>query len=281
MKEQKKIGGRRLPLYVGLLIVSVVTMCMLRTCSEPTPFAHSGYRPSSGDTIDVAIDYGPMSLFTYGDTLGGANYDIMRSIADDNGLKVKFHPVTNPNLAIVGLNDGLFDIVVSDLPATADTVSGVAFTTPVYLDKQVLVQRRDSMGQKRIATQLDLAGCEVWVAENSSSESRLRNLADEIGDTIHIMQESEYGAEQLVIMVAVGDIPLAVVNEKTALRLAGDYECLDVSTAVSFTQFQTWGVRKSDPVMLDSINSMIRRFKATRRYDELLERYDIAKPPVQ
>ncbi len=87
-------------------------------------------------------------------------------------------------------------------------------------------------------------------------------------------EEPSYGAEQLVLMVAVGDIPMAVVNEKTARRLADDYSQLDVSTAISFTQFQSWAVRKNDESLADSINAMIRRFKATPAYDYLVNRYN-------
>ena len=104
---------------------------------------------------------------------------------------------------------------------------------------------------------------------------RLRNLSAEIGDTILVKEDPDYGSEQLVMMVAVGDIPLAVVNEKTALRLAGEYPGIDVSTAISFTQFQTWALRKKEMELTDSVNSMIKRYKQTDGYKDLLRRYGI------
>lgn len=248
-------------------------MWMLRTCSVAVPSAVTDDKPSGSDTIDVAIDYGPMSLFTYDDTLGGFNYDLMRELAGREGLHVKFHPVTTPNQALVGLNAKIYDVIVSDLTVTLEDSGIVAFTDPVYLDKQVLVQRLAPDGKSAVKTQLDLAGREVWVVANSPSADRLHNLSGEIGDTIIVREDPTYGAEQLVLMVAVGDIPMAVVNEKTARRLAGDYSQLDVSTAVSFTQFQSWAVRKNDVALVDSINSMLQRFKATPAYDSLVKRY--------
>lgn len=274
MKELKKIGSRRVPLYLGLLLLAAVAMWMLKTCSVAVPSVISDDKASGGDTIDVAIDYGPMSLFTYDDTLGGFNYDLMREIAAKEGLHVKFHPVTTPSQAIEGLNANIYDVIVSDLPVTLEDSGIVAFTEPVYLDKQVLVQRREPDGKVRVKNQLELAGREVWVVANSPSVGRLQNLSGEIGDTIIVHEEPSYGAEQLVLMVAVGDIPMAVVNEKTARRLAADYSQLDVSTAISFTQFQSWAVRKNDELLADSINAMIRRFKATPAYDCLVNRYN-------
>ena len=274
MKELKKIGSRRVPLYIGLLILAACTMWMLRTCSVAVPSAVSDSRPSGGDTIDVAIDYGPMSLFTYDDTLGGFNYDLVRELARAEGLHVKFHPVTTPNQALDGLNSNLYDVIVSDLPVTLEDSGLVAFTDPVYLDKQVLVQRRGTAGKVSVKTQLDLAGREVWVVANSPAGDRLRNLAEEIGDTIILREEPTYGAEQLVLMVAVGDIPMAVINEKNARRIAGDYSQLDVGTAISFTQFQSWAVRKNDAAFVDSLNAMLRRFKASPSYEKLVKRYN-------
>ena len=275
MKKLKGIGTGLLSLYLGLLLAAFVTMWLIRTCSIPSPFSKAGAKPSGGDTLDVAIDYGPMSLFTYDDTLGGFNYDMIRGIAAANGLKVKFHPVTTPESSIEGLESGLYDIVVSDIPATAEASENVVFTEPVYLDKQVLVQKKDSLGNVAVSSQLDLAGREVWVPSGSPSAMRLRNLSAEIGDTILVKEDPEYGSEQLVMMVVVGDIPLAVVNEKTALRLAGEYPGIDVSTAISFTQFQTWALRKKEMELTDSVNSMIKRYKQTDAYKDLLRRYGI------
>lgn len=275
MKKLKGIGTGRLSLYLGLLLAAFITMWLIRTCSIPSPFSKAGAKPSGGDTLDVAIDYGPMSLFTYDDTLGGFNYDMIREIATANGLKVKFHPVTTPGSSIEGLENGLYDIVVSDIAATAEASENVVFTEPVYLDKQVLVQKKDSAGNTEVSSQLDLAGREVWVTSGSPSAMRLRNLSAEIGDTILVKEDPDYGSEQLVMMVAVGDIPLAVVNERTALRLAGEYPGIDVSTAISFTQFQTWALRKKEMELTDSVNSMIKRYKQTDGYKDLLRRYGI------
>ncbi len=275
MKKLKGIGTGRLSLYLGLLLAAFITMWLIRTCSIPSPFSKAGTKPSGGDTLDVAIDYGPMSLFTYDDTLGGFNYDMIRGMATANGLKVKFHPVTTPGSSIEGLENGLYDMVVSDIAATAEASENVVFTEPVYLDKQVLVQKKDSLGNTEVSSQLDLAGREVWVTSGSPSAMRLRNLSAEIGDTILVKEDPDYGSEQLVMMVAVGDIPLAVVNEKTALRLAGEYPGIDVSTAISFTQFQTWALRKKEMELTDSVNSMIKRYKQTDGYKDLLRRYGI------
>ena len=157
-------------------------MYSLRRCG------HSDVPPrhvsSGGDTIDVAIEYSPMSFYRYEDTLGGFNYDLLRIIARDHGLTLKFHPIVSLSQSLGYIEDNTYDILAADLPATADFKDNYNLLEPVLLDRQVLVQRRDSTGEAPVKSQLDLAGDTVWVVEGSSVKSRIVNLGHEIGDTI-------------------------------------------------------------------------------------------------
>ncbi len=255
------------------LVSAIALMAAIRTCSTRHD-GPAGLRPSGGDTLDVAIEYGPMSLYRYADTLGGFSYDFIRMVADSAGIPLKFHPVTVPGRGEEGLASGLYDIVVAALPATSSADSAfAAFTAPVYLDRQVLVQRRDSTGGVEITSQLQLARHEVWVMADTPIADRLRNLSAEIGDTIYIVEDPSYGSEQLVIMTATGDIPCAVVTEATAKALAPDYPDLDVSTAVSFNQFQAWKMRRSDTLLRARLDSTILRLRTTPAYATLRTRY--------
>lgn len=268
IKPQKQ---SKLILYIFLLLGAVAVMWMLRRCSTPSPYESVAQHPSGGDTIDVAIEYSPLSVYRYADTLGGFNYDMIRAMAVDEGLVFKFHPLTALPEALRGLDNGLYDMVVADIAGSADFRERYAFTVPVYLDKQVLVQpRNDSC---RISSALQLAHKEVWVAANASVVSRLHNLASEIGDSIIVHQDSIYGSEQLLIMVATGDIPLAVVNESIARQMSADYPQIDASTDVSFTQFQPWLLRKDDIELTARIDSAIIRFQRTPMFHELMHRY--------
>ena len=255
------------------LISSIALMAAMRTCSarrEGPP----GPRPSGGDTVDVAIEYGPMSLYRYSDTLGGFSYDFLRMVARRAGIPLKFHPVTVAGQGEEGLASGIYDLVVAALPATSSADSATAaFTAPVYLDRQVLVQRRDSAGNVDITSQLQLAGREVWVMAGTAIADRLRNLSSEIGDTIYIVEDPSYGSEQLIIMTATGDIPCAVVTEATARALLADYPQLDISTAVSFNQFQAWKLRRDDAQLRAKLDTAIIRLRSTPAYTDLRNRY--------
>lgn len=274
LQSPKPFRGRAL-LYVVLLVVALACMVMLRECSIFRSYRVPD-RQASGDTIDVAIEYSPMSLYRYDDTLGGFNYDVIREIARQKGLPLKFHPLTNISQGLDGLDSHKYDILVADVARTTDMQDKVIFTEPSFLDKQVLVQLRDSVTRKgRVRTQIDLGSDTIWVPKGSPAVSRLKNLSREIGRDIPVKESDEYGSEQLFMLTSLGQIPMAVVNEATALRLAKDYPQVDVSLGISFTQFQSWLIARDRSQLADSVNAALSEFKESDAYAELAKRYKL------
>ena len=262
--------------YVSLLLLIVFAMYLLRDCSRSGAYSYEGIRPSGGDTIDVAIEYTPGVCYTYADTLGGFHYDMLRDIARHHGLVVKFHPVVSLERSLPLVSDSTVDILVADVPMTAEYKELYRFLEPVIVDKQVLVQLRDSAtGHGPVRNALDLGGDTVWIAAGSSVESRIRSLGREIGDTIYIIPESEYGPEQLGVMTALAEIPRAVVSSRIARDIASDYPQLDVVTAVSFNQFQSWIAVPGNNALADSLDIWIAAYKRTPDYAALLRRYNM------
>lgn len=259
-----------------LLILAMSTMGLLRRCNTPQPSRLTErYHHPGGDTLAVAIEMSPLTYnFAHGDSAAGFDYEIISDFAADRGIPVTFRPVTRLDHAFQGLYDGEYDIVVAAMPATGALKKVFPLTDAVYLDKQVLVQRRDSDGtHTHISSQEQLRGDTVWVAEGSPAMTRLRNISFELGDSIHVRGGGDRSAEHLGIMVALGEIRHAVVGEAVARRLADDYPNLDVETPISFNQFQTWAVALSDSTLLRSINEWLDAFKKTERYRRLCDEY--------
>ena len=74
-------------------------------------------------------------------------------------------------------------------------------------------------------------------------------------------------------MTAIGEIKQAVINEKVAQKLAKKYPFVDISTDISFTQFQPWIVNKNDSILHDSLNSWIQTIKLNQYYNSLSNKY--------
>lgn len=256
-------------LYGVLLAVVVACMVALSMCDKPVEAPHD--KASGGDTLDIAIEYSPVTYYTYDDTLGGYNYDLLRLISSKEGCPMKFHPVVTLEKALSGLDEGRYDVVVAQFPMTAGDTARFAFTDPIYIDQQVLVQRR---GSHAIHSQLDLAGDTVWVVQGSPMKQRIASLSREIGDSIYVHVDELYGPEQLMMMVSSGEIRYAVVNRSIARAMSARLPNLDRSVAISLSQFQSWMVAKERQSLRDSLNRWHRQVKLdTAAYLNLQRRY--------
>lgn len=259
-------------LYLLLLAGVVTAMSLTRKCSSANtlPLLQTGN--SGKDTVDIAITYGPSSYYIYGDTLGGINLDILKQFSQDTGHPIKFWPVANLHDALVRLKENTYDILAS-IPNDGELRQNFQTTKSIFLDKLVLVQLRDSSGDVKVKSSLDLAGKTVHIQKNSSASMRLRNLATEIGDKINLVEEEELSDEYLCMMVGVGKIPLAVVNERIALKMTEKYPLLDCNNPVSFTQFQVWVLAPADTTLRTDIDDWLDEFTHTQRYRDIIGKY--------
>lgn len=257
MRKLKQYKGNLFSLLAALAAVAFA-MALLRQCSHNTesPFSRE-YEKSGGDTLDVAIEMAPGIYSIAGDSISGRDYGMLTKMSAEIGRPIKFHPFVPLRHALDGLSQGQYDIVAASLPATSNLRDSFLLTSPVYLDREVLVQRRDSASAPAITSQLQLASDTVWLASDSPLAHRIANLSQEIGDTIYVRQSEQYNAEHLVILVAAGKIRLAVVNEDIARRMLPDYPGIDISTPVSFTQFQTWALRKDNAPLAQEVNAWL------------------------
>lgn len=274
MRHLKPVRRSRLSLYLLALVLALMALFLARKCSTPRPGPVIDRR-AGGDTINVAIELSPMTLSVSSDTLSGFSYDLIRALADAHSRPLRFNGFTNLPDALQRLLDGRFDIVIADMPVTSSLRKSFIFTDPVYLDRAVLVQLRDSLGQLPIPGQQALAKRNVWVPSSTPLTTRLHALGREIGDTIYVHEDPDYAEEQLVMLVALGEIPCAVVNGRTARSLAKDYPDLDISVEISFNQFKAWALAPRDSLLRDTLNAWLQSYATSPAYRTLTHRYSL------
>lgn len=225
--------------------------------------------------IRAATEYNSISFYVDGDTLSGFHYELIEAFARDHGWKAAITPEMSFDKRLEGLATGEFDVIAYGILATSELKDSLLLTTPIVLNKQVLVQRKatsptDSLFVK---SQLDLAGKTLHVVKGSPSILRIRNLGNEIGDTIYIKEIDKYGSEQLISLVAHGDIDYAVCDESIARAVTDSIPQIDINTDISFTQFYSWGVSKQSPVLLDSLNSWLQTFRNSDEFKSIYRKY--------
>ena len=271
------MNSRKLLQYV---IIGIVAVCIATLFKKEKPAVKESIRDYAEilkeGTLRVATEYNSISFFMDGDTFSGFHYELINAFAKEYQLKVDITPIMSFEERLNGLKEGNFDVIANSIQATSLLKDSILLTTPLVLNKQVLVQRKpatESDSSLFIKNQLELARKTLHVVKESPTILRIQNLSNEIADTIFIKEIEKYGQEQLIAMVAHGDIDYAVCDESIAKSYTDSLPNIDINTAISFTQFYSWGVNKQSPLLLDCLNTWIEQFKKTPAYKNLYKKY--------
>lgn len=264
--------------YLVPVVIVLALLFSLRNCEKKEkPVGHPrDYAAIAKEgTLRVATEYNSISFYVDGDTVSGFHYELIEAFARDKGLKVEVNPLMSFEERLKGLSEGQYDVIAYGILATSELKDSLLLTSPIVLNKQVLVQRKENSENDSlyIRSQLDLALRTLHVVKGSPSILRIRNLGNEIGDTIYIQEIEKYGDEQLIALVAHGDIDYAVCDESIAEAAADSLPQIDINTAISFTQFYSWAVSKQSPALLDSLNTWLDKFQKEKEYRKIYQKY--------
>lgn len=224
------------------------------------------------DTLIVGTLYSPTSYFYYKEDTMGYEYERICNFARDKKLATRFVIAHNMEAAIAMLDSGTIDVIAYEIPVTAEYRNRVLSCGTENITHQILVQpRSDTM----VTDVTQLIGRDVYVERNSKYEARLRNLDDELGGgiRIHTVEEDTLIADDLVEMVANGELPLTIVDSDIARLNRTYYNNIDISLEVSFPQRSAWAVKKGNQWLADTITAWARGEQAKPAYKLILKRY--------
>lgn len=92
--------------------------------------------------IHASTEYNSISFYVDDDTLSGFHYELIEAFARDHGLQAAISPEMSFNKRLEGLADGQYDVIAYGILATSELKDSLLLTTPIVLNKQVLVQRK-------------------------------------------------------------------------------------------------------------------------------------------
>ncbi|MDR1332608.1 MAG: transporter substrate-binding domain-containing protein [Tannerella sp.] len=258
--------------YILLLTAAIAAMLVL-IYFKPMPSTPRDYPEISREGIlRIVTEYDQAGYRISGDRIEGFQYALSREIARRSGLQTLIYPEMSLEKSFYGLETDQYDIIARNIPVTSELKERYLFLEPVMLNRQVLVQRV-ATGARPLRNQLDLANRTLHVPKNSPVILRLDNLRREIGDTIFVVEDPLYSSEQLCIMVARGDIDFAVCDRRIAQLSQERFPELDIDTNISFTQLQSWAVRREALALADSLNRWMQEIRDEGIFDEAVRQY--------
>jgi len=272
-----------MPLVLGLILGNI-------SCNPD----HDGKR--KGDRIPFEIDlqeirgrgkliavtdYNSTNYFIYRGEPMGFQFEMLRALSDHLNIKLEVVVENDLEAAFQKLINGECDLIANNLTVTRERSKRVDFTYPIGQTRQVLVQHKPrgwrnlttvEIEQTLIRNQLDLAGKKVFVQRNTAFARRLKNLSDEIGDSIQIVEVPQE-FEELISLVAKGEIDYTVSDENVALVNQTYHPEIDVSTAISFPQNLAWAVRKNSGDLKEVIDDWLKQYRKSLSYALIYNKY--------
>lgn len=206
------------------------------------------------DTLRVATLYSPRSYFIYRDEPMGYDYSLLSDFAEAQHVRLDLEVATSLKSAIAMLDSGKVDLVAYEVPMTSTYSDKVLYCGPTSLTEQVLVQPG---GAEPITDVTQLIGKDVYVQGGGKYQQRIEHLNNELGGgiNIHLIDRDTMIIDDVLAMVAEGQIPLTVVDSDVAQLNKTYYPNLNITLPLSFKQRASWAVRKDEKWLADSINA--------------------------
>ncbi len=244
-----------------------------KTESNDEPLRDLAAIMADGKLVAVT-DFNATSYFIYKGEPMGYQYDMLRDLATFLGVKLELIAENDIEKSFELLKKGEVDIIANSLAITAQRKNEVDFTIPHGETSQVLVQRVPRDGQPlSVEKPLQLAGKVVYVQRSSAAAQRLKNLSDEIGGGITIVELPNHDSDKLIELVATGEVDFVVCDESVARVKAAYYKNINIDIPIGFPQHTAWAVRKSSPDLLKRINTWLEGYLKTAHYKNIENKY--------
>lgn len=237
--------------------------------------------PKKGKLV-VITDYNSTSYFIYKGMPMGYQYELLQNLSKHLNLELDITANNSLEDSFKKLQNNECHLLAINLNINNERKKLVDFTIPIGQTRQVLVQKKpegwrtmykQKMDKYLIRNQLDLSRKTVYVVKNSAFYYRLKNLQNEIGDSIFIKEVDNYEEEQLISLVNKGEIDYTIADENVAKINQTYYPDIDISTPISFPQNQAWAVNKNDTTLTNKINEWIKDMKKSDFYSYIYTKY--------
>ena len=233
--------------------------------------------------LKALLTYSATSYFLYKGEPMGYEYELVSQLADHLGLELEIILAKNLDNMLYDLTQGEVDIVAHGLAIISERKKYVAYTDPLYVTRQVLVQRKpdnwrrmtlDQIKDQLVQDPLDLIGDTVSVRKNTNYYTRLKNLSKEIGGDIVIdILDGYLSTDEIIRMVADGEIKYTFANENLAHINASYYPMLDIETPVSSQQNIAMTLRTNSPKLLEATNKWLKTQRRKTDYYVIYNKY--------
>jgi membrane-bound lytic murein transglycosylase F len=229
----------------------------------------------------AVTNFNTTDYFIYGGKPMGFEYELLQRFAEYSGLQLEIIVSNDVGDLTAKLLNGNCDLIAVALPVTSNNSKFLSFAEPLMQSRQVLVQRKpdnwkdisaSDISNQLVRSPIELNKKTIVVQRGTAYAQRLRNIANETGNEIEIVEVPE-DEEQIIQFVAGGEVDYTVCDERIAQVNQHYYPQIDANTIVSFPQNLSWAVRKNSNKLLKELNTWLIQYKRSQQYALLYAKY--------
>lgn len=216
--------------------------------------------------LRAATDYNSLNYFVLKGEAVGFQYELLKEYANHCGLKLEIVAKNDVAECVKLLNNGSVDIVAASMIADSTLIRDIKFCKPYGQSRIVLVSKDTVKEPGRLADTIS-------VMANSMYVRLLEDVTDTADRKIVIKEIPHYGAEQIVGLVADGDLRQTACLEVVARASKWYYDGINIENPISDKKDMAWGVRRNSPLLEKDISSWTAKFLKEPKFRRLYSKY--------
>ena len=129
---------------MGILAATLSSIFFKKKTEAETSLPRDYAEIAASGILRAVTEYNSISFYVDGDTISGFHYELIQAFARDKRLKAEITPVMSFEERLKGLSEGRYDVIAYGILATSKLKDSLLLTSPIVLNKQVLVQRKEN-----------------------------------------------------------------------------------------------------------------------------------------
>jgi len=214
---------------------------------------------------------GPTSFFMWKGSLMGFDYDLAMKFAKKHDLELEVIVVPYGEDLVDWLQQNKGDIAGASTTITEERKQrGVAFSAPYVETPEQIVSNSK---HPKIETLQDLNGKTITVRAFSSFLDTAKKLQKTGIDVKIKVADPAVSYEQLVNMVASGEVEMTIADANAVEMAAAFHDTLVPGVYVSDPRAQGWMVKPENETLLKNVSAFISEYRNTKNYAKTLKTY--------
>ncbi len=228
-------------------------------------------------------DDNPFNYFEIKGESKGYQYEMLKKFANNLGVELEIIVEPDYYKAIQYLQQRRVDLLALDLPFLIDRRFGIEQTEPLFVSRQVLVQRKPANWRRMrdmktvnghlVKDLSQLEGKTVTLSTLSRKQYYLSDIQNATNHNVGINTTSNKNVGGLIEAVLSGEEDYTIAFENTARAYSTIYNDLDVNTVTSPETGVSWVVRKGSVNLREAINQWIENNRDSREFKYQYTKY--------